>query len=78
MRDLFPGYYRPTNDQFAQMWHECVFSFDADVLLNIYRYTPKTREELFKIFDHLKERTCLTHQAVLDFHAYNFFPTWLQ
>ncbi len=22
MRDLFPGYYRPTKEQFVQMWQE--------------------------------------------------------
>ncbi len=26
MRDLFPGYYRPTIEQFVQMWQECIFS----------------------------------------------------
>lgn len=68
MYDLFPGYYKPSKEQFAQMWQECVFSFDASVLLNIYRYTSETREELFKIFEYLKERTWLTHQAVLEYH----------
>ncbi len=66
MRELFPGYYRPTQEQFQQMWQECIFVFDANVLLNIYRYTSETREELFDILESLKERTWLPHQAMLE------------
>lgn len=65
MRELFPGYYRPTQEEFKQMWQECIFVFDANVLLNIYRYTAKTRGELLAIFEMLKERTWLPHQAML-------------
>lgn len=68
MRDRFPGYYRPTEEQFKQMWQECIFSYDANILLNVYRFSPNTCEELFRIFEHLKDRTWLTHQAVLEYH----------
>ncbi len=49
------------------MWQECTFVFDANVLLNIYRYTSETREELFDILESLKERTWLPHQAMLEY-----------
>jgi hypothetical protein len=32
MRELFPGYYRPTQEQFQQMWQECIFVLDAKAL----------------------------------------------
>lgn len=67
MKELFPGYYRPTQEQFQQMWKECTFAFDANVLLNLYRYTGKTRGELLNIFELLKERTWLPHQAMLEY-----------
>ncbi len=41
MRDLFPGYYRPTEEEFAKMWQEGIFVFDANVLLNIYYNGPR-------------------------------------
>ena len=37
MRDLFRGYYKPTSEEFAQIWKKCVFSFDANVLLHKLR-----------------------------------------
>jgi hypothetical protein len=67
MRDLFPGYYRPTTEQFRQMWQKCIFSLDANALLHIYRYSSETREELFNIYDQLKDRIWITHQAMLEY-----------
>jgi hypothetical protein len=68
MRDLFPGYYRPTQEQFQQMWRECIFVIDANVLLNIYRYSSDTRDELFDVLEHLKDRIWIPHQAMLEYH----------
>jgi len=67
MQELFPGYYRPTKEEFSTMWRQCIFVFDTNVLLNIYRYTPQTREELFDIFEQLKERSWLPNQAMLEY-----------
>lgn len=65
-------YFQVTIDLLKSNFYRCgkyvFFSFDANVLLNVYRYTPKTCEELFHVFENLKERTWLTHQAVLEYH----------
>jgi hypothetical protein len=68
MRDLFPGYYQPTEQEFYELWKECIFSFDTNVLLNIYRYSPQTRERLFDILEKLQERIWVTHQVGYEFH----------
>ena len=49
------------------MWQECIFAFDANVLLNIYRYTPGTRESLFEILKRLKDRVWIPHQAAYEY-----------
>jgi hypothetical protein len=68
MRDLFPGYYQPTEQEFDELWKECIFSFDTNVLLHIYRYSPKTRERLFDILEKLQERIWIPHQVGYEFH----------
>ena len=68
MRDLFPGYYQPTKEEFTELWKECVFSFDTNVLLHIYRYSPKTRKRLFDILQKLQERIWIPHQVVYEIH----------
>ena len=68
MQGMFPGYYRPTKEEFSKLWQECIFVFDANVLLNIYRYSPETRHELFDILGRLQERIWLPYQAMLEYH----------
>jgi PIN like domain len=68
MKSLFPGYYRPTEEEFHQMWQECIFAFDANMLLNIYRYPSDTLETFFNILERLKERIWIPHQVATEFY----------
>ncbi len=67
MRNLFPGYYQPTENEFKEIWQECIFAFDANILLNIYRYTPNTLNRFFDIFSKLKDRIWIPHQAAFEY-----------
>ena len=67
MKDSFPGYYRPTENEFAEMWESCLFVLDANVLLNLYRYSVDTREELLAILQGISERLWIPHQAALEY-----------
>jgi hypothetical protein len=67
MRNLFRGYYKPTPEQFAEIWEKCIFSFDANVLLHIYSYTPETRERFFEILNKLNERIWIPHQVAYEY-----------
>lgn len=71
MRQEFPGSYRKSAAQLEEITKTAIVSFDANVLLNVYRYGPKTRSQLLRIMDGLKQRNQLwiTHQAVEEFHS---------
>jgi hypothetical protein len=68
MRNQFPGYYKPNEEGFDKLWKNCVFSFDTNILLNVYRYSPQSRERLFDIWQKLNERIWLPHQVALEYH----------
>ena len=68
MRESFPGYYQPTDDEFKDLWDHCFFSFDANVLLDIYDYPDPARSELLRLFRILSDRIWMTHQAVREYH----------
>jgi hypothetical protein len=68
MRKQFAGYYRPSEDQFASLWEGCIFCFDANVLLNIYRYTPHTRDAFLTILRRVQDRLWLPHQVAAEYH----------
>ncbi len=49
------------------MWKEAVFVFDANVLLNLYRYSEKTRKEFLSILEKMGDRIWLPHQFALEY-----------
>jgi RNA polymerase sigma factor (sigma-70 family) len=55
--------------EFFDMWHKGIFVLDANVLLNIYRYSAKTREELLDIFSTISSQLWLPYQAAKEYHA---------
>lgn len=67
MRDLFRGYYKPSSEELAEIWRNCIFSFDANILLNIYCYTPETRKRFFDILNRLKERIWIPYQVAYEY-----------
>lgn len=67
MRKSFPGYFRPNDHEFSELWENCVFVLDANVLLNLYRYTPETSEELIEILGALSDRLWIPHQAAKEY-----------
>lgn len=67
MRNLFPGHYRPTDEQFTELWQNAVFVLDANVLLNLYRYPSEARDDLLAVFRRVSDRLWLPHQAALEY-----------
>jgi PIN like domain len=63
MRAIFPGYFRSSDDEFTQLWTDCIIALDADVLLNLYRYSHGTHSEPEKALTSVEERLFLPHQA---------------
>jgi hypothetical protein len=67
MKDNFPGYYRPTGAEFDELWRDSLFIFDANVLLNIYGYTKRTRKILISIIEAASERAWMPHQFAFEY-----------
>ncbi len=67
MKNKFPGYYRPTGEEFKSLWDECYFVLDANVLLNLYRYTPDTSKQLFNILNRISKRLWIPHQTAYEY-----------
>lgn len=68
MRSKFPGYFRPSNDEFVKMWKEGIFVFDTNVLLDLFRYSQKTVDTLLRIMESVKERIWLPYQVSKEFY----------
>jgi predicted nucleic acid-binding protein len=67
MRHTFPGYFRPTDEEFNHLWEDGMFVVDTNVLLNLYRYSHVTRDELLGVLRALKDKLFLPHQVGQEF-----------
>ncbi|HYQ87273.1 MAG TPA: PIN-like domain-containing protein [Bacteroidota bacterium] len=68
MKNEFIGYYPPADSEINDAWGKGLISVDANVLLNLYRYTAKTRAEFLKVLQGLSARLWITHQAAHEYH----------
>jgi hypothetical protein len=67
MRTLFPGYFTPSEEEFAKLWSDCLFGFDANVLLGLYRSTAETQQVFFTVLEKIADRIFLPHQAASEY-----------
>lgn len=67
MKSKFPGYFKLTKKEIDKLWETALFTFDANILLNLYRYSDDTREEFYKILEKIKDRIWIPHQSAQEF-----------
>jgi peptidoglycan hydrolase CwlO-like protein len=68
MEDIFPGYSRKTENQIKKIWEKGILIFDANVLLNLYRYSDSTRNTILNLIERFKDRIWLPHQSALEYN----------
>ncbi|WP_246017098.1 PIN-like domain-containing protein [Cohnella phaseoli] len=64
---MYHGYYRLTDDELVDLWENCIFAVDANVMLRMFRYT-EGKETLIKVFKSIKDRLFIPHQASMEYH----------
>ncbi len=67
MREIFSGYYRPTDDEFSALWKNALFVLDANVLLNLYAYSTETMKEFIGILEGISDRLWVPYQAASEY-----------
>jgi prefoldin subunit 5 len=67
MKDLFPGHFKESDENIREVWETSLFIFDANILLNLYRYSDTTRNEFLRILDKVKDRAWLPHRAAEEY-----------
>ncbi len=67
MKEHFKSYYRPDPAVFKNLWDKCTFVLDTSVLLDLYRYSKETREELFQLLENISSRIWIPHHVALEY-----------
>jgi len=67
LKERFAGYYRPTDEEFNKIWSSCYFVLDTNILLDLYEYTPKTREDFIEVLNKLSDMLWVPYQVALEY-----------
>ncbi|UWQ40054.1 PIN domain-containing protein [Leisingera aquaemixtae] len=67
MRSQFKGHFREPQAIIDELWKDATFVFDANVLLNLYRYSDKSRKEFLKLLNTIQKRCWLPEQCVHEY-----------
>lgn len=67
MRSQFKGHFGETQEATDELWKTATFVFDANVLLNLYRYSDKAANEFLKLLTAIQGRCWLPEQCVHEY-----------
>ncbi len=67
MKNVIREYLELDKKEKELLWRNAIFIFDTNVFLNLYRYSPNTREQLLNAFEQLKERVWMPYQVAYEF-----------
>ena len=67
MKNMFLGYYSPTDDEYRRLWQNSLIVLDTNVLLDLYRLPTSARDELLSVLDIVRDRLWIPYQVALEF-----------
>ena len=67
MKSHFFEHYDYSDDEKKDIFSNCLFVFDTNVLLNLYRYTVATRDEMFEVMRAHNDRIWIPYQVGWEF-----------
>jgi hypothetical protein len=69
MKKEFYGFYAPNQNEIDKSWNEGIFVFDANTLLNLYRYSDSTRKDFLMVLSKLKDKLYMPYQVGYEYHS---------
>ena len=67
MRQTFSEFYPPSPRREQSMMQNAIIIFDANVLLDLYRYSPGTRKQILDFIEEHKDQIWIPHQFAFEF-----------
>lgn len=64
MKDIFFSHFSYDDNRRENLWRDCIFIFDTNVLTSVYKRSDDARDALYKIIQELGERLWIPFQVV--------------
>ena len=63
MKNVFSEYYEISEQTYKEIWDKALFVFDTNLLLNLYRYTTDTRDNILDVMKKVSDRIWIPYQV---------------
>lgn len=67
MNNHYPEFKQLSADEINAIWEGAVIVLDTNILLNLYRYSEATRDEILSVMEKLKDRLWMPYQVGLEY-----------
>ncbi|HDR7641220.1 TPA: DUF4935 domain-containing protein, partial [Bacillus wiedmannii] len=67
-KNAFPEFYKYNQEEFKDIFNNCYFVIDTNVLLNLYRYSESTVNDLLEILERISDRLWMPYQVGVEYH----------
>lgn len=67
MKSLFPEFFNKSEKAHKELWEKCLFVFDANILLNLYRYSDEARNDFLRVLEDLKGRVWIPRRVAEEY-----------
>lgn len=55
-------------DDYKKIWDDSIIVLDTNILLNLYRYSSKTRENILNVLEKFKDRIWIPYQVIREYY----------
>jgi hypothetical protein len=67
LKQNFPGYHLPSESELKKGWTDAILVLDTNILINLYRYPEKARDDLLKVLETLKAKLWIPFHVALEY-----------
>lgn len=68
MKQMFRGFCSLSDQEYANVFDDCLFVLDSSFLLSLYRLPIAARDDLLSVLERVANRLWVPHHAALEFH----------
>ena len=69
MKSAFPGQFSSNPKNIKNLWEEAIIALDANVLLDLYRYSDSTRSAFLNVLELMRERVWISYQVAGEYFS---------
>lgn len=67
MRSILEEYENYSQEKIAAIWAKAIIVLDTNILLNLYRYSESTRDNIIQVMEAFKDRLWMPYQVGIEY-----------